>query len=238
MQSPTGPAPSTRIRIAVDDAGPVQAVERHAERLHEAGVLQGDAGGQRRRARRVDPDLVGQAAVERDAVHGTERVPALGLRPGEAPVARTAVDDRQHGHRRPVVERSRELVAEDGPRRPHGRQVEVRPTDPRARHRHPDVALDGVPGGSDEADAVRRHLDTAHGQDPGLSSAARLGPQDGGAAAGPLSRGSTVIGGHGSGGLRPPSGPVAADRHREPGIHEAISWACDSVKPPASCTEP
>jgi hypothetical protein len=128
-----------------DHGGPVETVERHAEGLHQTGVLEGDPGGERRGARRVDPDLVGQAAVERDPVHGAERVAALGVDPGEAPVTGAAVDDGQHGHRRPVVQGPRELVTEHGPRRPHGRQVEVRAADAGARHRDPHVPLGRVP---------------------------------------------------------------------------------------------
>ncbi len=171
----------------VGHTGPVEAVEGHAEGLDETGILQGDPGGERRGARGVDPHLVGQAAVERDAVHGSERVPALGSVSGEAPVTGAAVDHRQNGHRSPVVEGSRELVAEDGPRRPHGRQVEVGAADAGAGHGDADVSLRRVLRRPHELDAVRGHLDAAHPQDPGPSTA------------GPRSCRSTVIGGHGSG---------------------------------------
>ena len=42
--------------------------------------------------------------------------------------------------------------------------MEIRSADPRAGHRDPDVAAARVVGGSDQTDAVGRHLDAAHGQ--------------------------------------------------------------------------
>ena len=84
------------------------------QRLDQVGVLQGDPVGEGLGAGRVHPGLVGQTAVEADAVQRAEGGPALLLRAGPAPVAGPAVDHGQDGDRRAVVERPAELVTEDG----------------------------------------------------------------------------------------------------------------------------
>lgn len=100
-----------------DHAGAVDAVESNGQWLDQMGLVQCQSGGKWDGTRGMDPDLIGQAAVEADAIHVPEGIPALLGGPGQASVTGAAVHNREYGHCRSVVESPTELVAKYGPGR-------------------------------------------------------------------------------------------------------------------------
>ena len=120
----------------------MQRVEGNRERFHQRGVGHPRAGGKRHQAARVDPHLIGQTAVDRDAVHPLHGHAAQLVLTGGTTLALAARNCGLHRHRRPVFQHSAKLVAE-GDLEPERAQVQVRTANAGRLDPHDDAALRG-----------------------------------------------------------------------------------------------
>jgi hypothetical protein len=90
----------------------VKGVERDRRRLDQRSVGQPEASRKRDQAPWLDPDLIRQAAINRQAVHPVEDLAAQLILTGRAAFAPTARNGGLDGHRRPVLELTCELVTQ------------------------------------------------------------------------------------------------------------------------------
>jgi len=99
VKSPIGPRPMTTAASPACRRARSDAMEWHGERLHKAGMLESEAGGQAVEQRRRHGDQLGEAAVAREPDAGGQRHRAAVRRAGPAVIAHATgnlgVDDRQ-----------------------------------------------------------------------------------------------------------------------------------------------
>ena len=127
--------PSAVPIVVVQPRG-VRGVDGDRDRLDERADLDGHHVGERHEAAAVHDHLVGEPAVDGDAVGalGAEAAQVVATR--EAQVALPARGERLHRDRGAVVEQTCELVAERRRQAP-GEEMEVGTADPGRAHGHP-----------------------------------------------------------------------------------------------------
>src|SRR5262249_20199889 len=122
--------------LVTREPGPSERVQRARDGLHERGVGDVEAGGQRHEADVLDRELVGHAAVAGEAVEPRDDAPALAHLARGTPVALTARRERPDRDRAAVVEVTGDLVPERDAQRAPGEHVQVGTADPGRSHLH------------------------------------------------------------------------------------------------------
>jgi hypothetical protein len=117
--------------FAPGEARQSHAVGGHAERFHEAGILDAQPGGQGEERARAHGDGVGHAAVGSDAEHALRAGPTTVGGATEALIARAARHVRIDGDEGAVVEDAGELVPEGHRQGTEAQEVEIGPADAR-----------------------------------------------------------------------------------------------------------
>jgi hypothetical protein len=150
--------PDDQQSISRVQSGLMNGMERDRDRFNQRSVGQPDAGRERDETARVHPDLIGQAAIDRNAVHSSHTGTAELVLTGGATVALAARNRGLDGHRRAVVQHAGELVTE-GDGQAEREQVQVGSADARRRDPNGD-SLARRRGHIDDRDPA---IDAAHG---------------------------------------------------------------------------
>ena len=102
--------PDDEQRLLPSEPGEMEGVEGNGERFNQRRVGHAGPGGKRYQAARVNPHLIGQTAVDRNAVHPLHACAAQLILTGGTAVALPARDRGLHRYRRAVLEHPTELV--------------------------------------------------------------------------------------------------------------------------------
>ena len=102
--------PDDEQRLLPSERGEMEGVEGNRERFNQRRVDNPRPSGKRHQAARVNPHLIGQTAVDRNAVHPLHACAAQLILTGGTAVALPARDRGLHRYRRAVLEHPTELV--------------------------------------------------------------------------------------------------------------------------------